>query len=648
MGVEAGGAAEEVAGPAEEGAGGFVVLEDVAPGFAGGESGVCPGGAGLAGEGFGVEGVAEDGEVEGLEVGGFGGWAVGFFVEGFEAAVGLADEDAPVDEFLDFGFEGGVGVRVGGLGGEGVDLGLEGGVEVGEAGDGVEGGVEGLAGGEFAGAGEGGGEVFFEGGGEELALFFGVGFGFGVGVAFEAGEAFFEDGEAAGGDAEPGEFGGFEGAFDEGSGEGVGGLEGGLDDVEPAGVGIGGGEAEVGVGGEVGDFGEAVFGVVEAAFVGEEVEAEDGGGGGGDAVVGEDADVDAMGADGGGGGAGFFRGLPGDGDLEGAVGGVGFDDDAGGVALEDDGAEGEGSAEEVAAALGGEGALVGGLVATVEAGDGDWGGGELPGVGFFGFEVVGAGFEGGFFDEVDEDDGGDGAFGHAIGGEDHFQFVELSGVEDDGVRFGGEVVGVGLDGFEGVTEEVLEGGDEEAAVDEGALNFGGEGGGGAEEGFEEGLVGAGGALGDEDGGGVLREEIAPAADAIAAGVVVLVFGVDVELVGEVLFGEEGSTGGVHEVEAGEAAAAVGGGGHGTVAEGGGGVDEVGGAFVASGFAVFVFEGVGFESGPHGQGEVGVGVVAIFVGDGGEACGGAFGGPVVEEGADFVGAGGDGVGGVKWA
>ena len=42
------------------------------------------------------------------------------------------------------------------------------------------------------GGGVGGGEVFFEGGGEELALFFGVGFGFGVGVAFEAGEAFFE------------------------------------------------------------------------------------------------------------------------------------------------------------------------------------------------------------------------------------------------------------------------------------------------------------------------------------------------------------------------------------------------------------------------------------------------------------------------
>jgi hypothetical protein len=78
------------------------------------------------------------------------------------------------------------------------------------------------------------------------------------------------------------------------------------------------------------------------------------------------------------------------------------------------------------------------------------------------------------------------------------------------------------------------------------------------------------------------------------------------------------------------------------------VDEVDGAFVAAGFAVVLGEGAGFEAGPHGEGEGGVGVVAIFVGDGGEACGGAFGGPVVEEGADFVGAGGDGVGGVKWA
>ena len=95
MGVEAGGATEEVAGPAEGGAGGFAVLEDVAPGFAGGESGVCPGGAGLAGEGSGVEGVAEDGEVEGLEVGGLGGWAVSFFVEGFEAAVWLAVTPTP-------------------------------------------------------------------------------------------------------------------------------------------------------------------------------------------------------------------------------------------------------------------------------------------------------------------------------------------------------------------------------------------------------------------------------------------------------------------------------------------------------------------------------------------------------------------------
>lgn len=206
--------------------------------------------------------------------------------------------------------------------------------------------------------------------------------------------------------------------------------------------------------------------------------------------------------------------------------------------------------------------------------------------------------------------------------------------------FAGEVVFLGLDVVVAVSEDALEGGDEDFVVDEALLGFFWESGGGAEEALDEGDVGEGGALGDDEVGDVGWEEVAVAAAAVVTWVVVLVFWVEEEVVVEVLSGEEVEAVFVGHVEAWEGAALVCGCGHGAVAEDGLFADGVCGADVA--FLCPVFFGV-LDGGDLGVGfgiEEGVCAVAVFVVDGVEACGFAVGEPLVEFFADVVVACGD--------
>lgn len=308
LGVELVEAAVADACPAEDvalGVGGV----DVAPGFGDGE--------GFVGEGEGLwaveevveEEVGEEGEVEVFELVAFALGEFFWWVVEVVLAVGFLCECEEVEGVLEGLFEG-CGGGVWEVGEEFFGDFLVGDEECGVVADVLDGLLDLLL---------GVGVVWWEGLFDGL-LEFGLDFLEGVGglcgdvwlgVVLEFAPGDLEWGEFGGGVGEVGDESGGELVAEEFDAEVVFFAGESAGECEPAEV-VGGWEAEVWVGGLVGDFLEAALVVVEALFVGEHVVAEDGWGGPCEAVGGEEADVDAVGLEA---WLGFPCGVPLDGDF---------------------------------------------------------------------------------------------------------------------------------------------------------------------------------------------------------------------------------------------------------------------------------------------------------------------------------------------